>query len=56
VIGAGLSGLTCANELIKKNYQVTIVEAMDRIGGRIISDEGTILYKIYLFLNRIFRF
>lgn len=34
VIGAGLSGLTTAYELERKGYQVTVLEAKDRVGGR----------------------
>ena len=33
IIGAGPSGLTAGLELIKKGYQVTILEATDAIGG-----------------------
>ncbi|TAQ90828.1 hypothetical protein B7494_g874 [Chlorociboria aeruginascens] len=32
--GAGISGLRCAEILLEKGYQVTILEARDRIGGR----------------------
>jgi len=35
VIGAGLSGLTCAVKLAAKNYPVTIYEKGDRLGGRL---------------------
>ncbi|MFM7888047.1 MAG: flavin monoamine oxidase family protein [Pseudanabaena sp.] len=35
VIGAGLSGLAAAQELHKHGHEVVIVEARDRIGGRI---------------------
>lgn len=34
VIGAGIAGLAAAYELIKVGYDVTILEARDRIGGR----------------------
>ena len=37
VIGAGFSGLACAFELASAGYDVTIVEARDRIGGRVFS-------------------
>jgi Fe-S oxidoreductase len=35
VIGAGLSGLTCAVKLASKNYPVTIYEKSSRMGGRL---------------------
>ena len=35
IIGAGASGLMAARCLAEKNYMITIVEARDRIGGRI---------------------
>eukprot|EP01127_Copromyxa_protea_P021637 TRINITY_DN7510_c0_g1_i2.p1 TRINITY_DN7510_c0_g1~~TRINITY_DN7510_c0_g1_i2.p1 ORF type:complete len:1101 (-),score=269.41 TRINITY_DN7510_c0_g1_i2:24-3326(-) len=34
VIGAGAAGLSCANQLRQWGYQVVVVEARDRIGGR----------------------
>ena len=37
VIGAGASGLTAARELCKQGHHVTILEARDRIGGRIFT-------------------
>jgi len=40
VIGAGISGLTIARKLLSKGYDVTIVEARDRIGGRIHTFQG----------------
>lgn len=35
VIGAGLSGLRCADILAQNGARVTILEARDRIGGRV---------------------
>ncbi|KAK0667051.1 hypothetical protein QBC41DRAFT_324751 [Cercophora samala] len=35
IIGAGISGLRCADILLSKGFKVTILEARDRIGGRI---------------------
>ncbi len=37
VVGAGPGGLTCALELRRKGYKVTIFEAMDRPGGLLVS-------------------
>ena len=35
IIGAGVSGLRCAAVLIEHSFEVTIIEARDRIGGRV---------------------
>jgi len=37
VIGAGFSGLAAAYELSQAGYEVTVVEARNRVGGRVIS-------------------
>lgn len=37
VVGAGFAGLACADELAAAGYQVTVVEARDRCGGRVQS-------------------
>lgn len=37
VIGAGFAGLACAYELKAAGYEVTVVEARNRIGGRVLS-------------------
>ena len=35
IIGAGVSGLRCATVLLEQGFDVTIIEARDRIGGRV---------------------
>lgn len=35
IIGAGISGLRCADILGQNGAQVTIFEARDRVGGRV---------------------
>jgi monoamine oxidase len=37
VVGGGFSGLAAAYELSKAGYDVTVVEARNRVGGRVIS-------------------
>jgi monoamine oxidase len=35
IVGAGISGLRCAEHLIRHGMRVTIMEARDRTGGRV---------------------
>jgi len=42
IIGGGLSGLTLAYLLSKRNIKATILEASDRLGGRIQTVKGTL--------------
>ncbi|TXT34122.1 MAG: hypothetical protein FD138_1732, partial [Planctomycetota bacterium] len=35
VVGAGFAGLACADELATAGYRVTVLEARDRVGGRV---------------------
>ena len=39
VIGAGLAGLACARRLHRRNLSVRVLEASDRVGGRVRTDE-----------------
>ncbi|KAF4627745.1 hypothetical protein G7Y89_g10408 [Cudoniella acicularis] len=39
IIGAGISGLRCAAVLLENLFDVTIIEARDRIGGRIAQSD-----------------
>jgi len=41
VIGAGISGLVAAYELIAVGHDVTILEARKRVGGRVFTLRGT---------------
>jgi len=42
VIGGGFSGLACAFELVAAGYDVTVIEARPRVGGRVLSFNSTI--------------
>ena len=37
VVGAGFAGLACADELVRAGHEVVVLEARDRVGGRVWS-------------------
>jgi phytoene dehydrogenase-like protein len=38
IVGAGLAGLACAGELVRRGRRVAVFEAADRVGGRVATD------------------
>jgi NADPH-dependent 2,4-dienoyl-CoA reductase/sulfur reductase-like enzyme len=40
VIGAGVSGLVCAELIVAMNLTVAVIEARGRLGGRVLSEKG----------------
>jgi phytoene dehydrogenase-like protein len=40
IVGAGAAGIAAANQLTQFGYSVTVLEARDRIGGRVHTDSG----------------
>ncbi len=43
VIGGGLTGMSCALDLARKGYPVTLYEKSDRLGGRLREIDSTVL-------------
>ena len=48
VIGAGVAGLAAARTLMAANRSVLVVEARDRIGGRVVTDSATFGFPVDL--------
>lgn len=46
VVGAGFSGLACAYELLSAGYAVTVLDARNRIGGRVLSFNDMVSGKV----------
>ena len=44
VVGAGLAGLSTAVRLLKDGARVTVVEAQDRVGGRVVTIRDVFAY------------
>ena len=38
IVGAGLAGLSCARELNRRGFEVSVLEASDGVGGRVRTD------------------
>lgn len=49
IIGAGLSGLRCADVLGQNGVHVTIFEARDRVGGRVCFLSFLLLLPFFFF-------
>jgi monoamine oxidase len=39
VVGAGAAGLACARQLVDAGFDVTLIEARDRVGGRVWTEQ-----------------
>src|SRR5436190_20594901 len=43
IVGAGIAGISAALELARAGLRVTVLEARDRVGGRILTQHDTTL-------------
>ena len=39
IVGGGLAGLRCADVLVERGLDVVVLEARDRVGGRVFSHQ-----------------
>ena len=46
IVGSGPSGLTCAGDLAKKGYKVTVYEALHAAGGVLVSMSTPIFFRL----------
>lgn len=54
IVGGGVSGLTCALELLERGYLVTIVESENRVGGKVFTQKlGTECFDLGAVLTRV---
>lgn len=57
VVGAGIAGLCCARRLVDAGVRVVVLEASDRVGGRVATDEvdGFLVDRGFQVLNPAYR-
>ena len=47
IIGAGITGMTCAYELHRKGKNIQVLECQNRIGGQVISRLKAVLILVW---------
>lgn len=53
IVGAGFAGLRCADILLQHGIKVSILEARDRLGGR-VAQSDVLGYKVDLYVELAF--